>query len=82
MFGPKVSVRKWLKHEKGLKTRGFDKNGPRLDMETSLQWQKTSIMTAGAKRHVTFCRMHVFFGRGVEGKGGKGDRVNSIPRGL
>ena len=35
MFGPKVSVRKWLKHEKGLKTRGFDKNGPKLDMRTT-----------------------------------------------
>ena len=38
-----------------------------------------SVVAVGAKEYVPFCKMHAFFGRGVEGKGGKGDRVNPIP---
>ena len=41
-----------------------------------------SVVAVGAKAYVTFYKMHVFFGRGVEGKGGKGDRVNPIPKWL
>ena len=48
-------------------------------METTWRGQKTSILAVGAKGYVTFCKMHVFLGRGVKGKGGKGDRVDPIP---
>ena len=38
-----------------------------------------SVVAVGAKQYVTFCKKYVFLQRGVEGKGGKGDRVNPIP---
>ena len=55
------------------------KNGPKLDMETRRRLHFVSIVAVGAKEYVTFCKKHVFFGRGVEGKEGKGDRVKPIP---
>ena len=48
-------------------------------MRTRRRPHFVSVVAVGAKEYVTFCKMHVFFGRGVEGKGGKGDRVNPIP---
>ena len=51
-------------------------------MRPTRRAQKKFILPVGAKEYVTFCKMHVFFGRWVEGKGGKGDRVNPIPKGL
>ena len=41
-----------------------------------------SVVAVGDKEYVTFWKMHMFFWRGVEGKGGKEDRVNPIPGGF